>query len=356
MKKIFIIAYFLFTLLSILNSQPPLIPNCGETCYLNAATQALFAISPLTQFLKENKDIYPKNSLESNYQLLIAGFQPLKEPNRAVLKKYAKLGGDMISKLAKLSGQEDASEFFGELVNQLRTNGTENAKSFISNLLGIFQRTTIECPLNEASFIASDKVATDYYLTLPVVTIEGEKLRTLERCLQEYTTEEILDDPLNYYFYEAEDKYLADCKKQIKLLHLSPILIIGLKRYAFDRTEGIVKKINHAIKIPLEIDMQPYLVEPQSNSYYNLIAIVMHQGTAKGGHYVAYVKYKNNWYLCNDEAVSKISASQVKEAINKGYVYIYEQTEPKKPYLEQKLNQLSKKIHELKNQLLTEAY
>lgn len=79
MKKIFIIAYFLFTLLSILNSQPPLIPNCGETCYLNAATQALFAISPLTQFLKENKDIYPKNSLESNYQLLIAGFLLHKE-------------------------------------------------------------------------------------------------------------------------------------------------------------------------------------------------------------------------------------------------------------------------------------
>jgi len=43
------------------------------------------------------------------------------------------------------------------------------------------------------------------------------------------------------------------------------------------------------------------------NSQYELFALTVHMGTIDQGHYVAYVKREDQWYLFNDEDFSKVS-------------------------------------------------
>lgn len=42
---------------------------------------------------------------------------------------------------------------------------------------------------------------------------------------------------------------------------------------------------------------------------HELVAIIVHVGSQRGGHYVALVKKEKQWYLCDDENVKKVELS-----------------------------------------------
>ena len=50
---------------------------------------------------------------------------------------------------------------------------------------------------------------------------------------------------------------------------------------------------------------------PSSSYYYRLYAVVVHSGVLEGGHYVAYVKRRGTWYLCDDASVEPVSQERV---------------------------------------------
>lgn len=314
----------------------------------------LYAINPLTKFLKQNKNIYPEASFGSAYQQLIKNFKPLVAPNKDLLALYVVESMHLISALSKNNpfAQEDASEFFGEIVDRLRTTGKDASQNFISNLIRIDSRTTIDCPRNHNEYFnAYEHSITDYYLTLPV-KIYQKKLETVQQCLQEYSKVEILDDPDNYYYHEDEQRHIANCKKQIRLLHASTILILGLNRYSFNPKMQTAEKVSHDVTIPLQLDLKPFLIEQQEHSTYDLIAAIIHEGTGtKVGHYTAYVKHKDRWYFCDDSSITEKTAREVKKKIKTGYVYIYKQTAQPKSFLEKKLYQLKKLLMQIKQLL-----
>ncbi|MBS0649047.1 MAG: hypothetical protein JSS10_07500 [Verrucomicrobia bacterium] len=94
--------------------------------------------------------------------------------------------------------------------------------------------------------------------------------------------------------------------------------LVHLKRFTF---EGAPKKISELVSMPelITIENKPYRVK----------AIIYHLGGASGGHYKAFLKKDHIWIEANDASVTVAGKSDVDEAKDNGYLYLYEEWEHK---------------------------
>jgi ubiquitin C-terminal hydrolase len=118
---------------------------------------------------------------------------------------------------------------------------------------------------------------------------------------------------------------LTNATKQIKIWELPNVMIIQLKR--FKSHAGFNRKITTEIGIPIiNFNMQNYTsdIHPQSNTIYDLCAIVDHQGVCDGGHYLAYCKnaLNNEWYEYNDSHVTHIDKEIIGTVLNSDSAYL----------------------------------
>ncbi|EIE26303.1 hypothetical protein COCSUDRAFT_58843 [Coccomyxa subellipsoidea C-169] len=115
--------------------------------------------------------------------------------------------------------------------------------------------------------------------------------------------------------------------KQMSIRRLPPVLCLHVKRFEH---MGVGKKLNTPLLFSAHLDVRPYLSstvlqkrftvkrppERRKNGLsndsdevgviYELYAVVCHRGNLQGGHYVAYVKCGNSWYLCDDGFVLEV--------------------------------------------------
>ena len=120
---------------------------------------------------------------------------------------------------------------------------------------------------------------------------------------------------------------------------LPRVLTLHLKRF---RTTGRkVHKLYEHVPFPLVLDFSPFacqpgepvkhytqlsdgVARPPSAAHLSLYAVVEHQGTFVGGHYVAFVTIGGAWYRMNDSVVTLVSEATVLEA--KAFMLFYQQT------------------------------
>ncbi|PHT48817.1 Ubiquitin carboxyl-terminal hydrolase 2 [Capsicum baccatum] len=129
-----------------------------------------------------------------------------------------------------------------------------------------------------------------------------------------------------------------DATKQILIDKVPPILSIHLKRFSQD-ARGRLNKLNGHVNFRDTVDLRPYVDTRclQEETYkYQLIGVVIHSGTMRGGHYVAYVrggpkiagKDKNAedfaWYYASDSHVREVSLEEVLRS--DAYILFYEET------------------------------
>ena len=69
------------------------------------------------------------------------------------------------------------------------------------------------------------------------------------------------------------------------------ILILTLKRF-----NNNLSKNNADVKVSPVIDLQGHCLNP-GDHLYEIYSMIVHNGTARGGHYTAYSKRGENWYL-----------------------------------------------------------
>jgi ubiquitin carboxyl-terminal hydrolase 4/11 len=62
-----------------------------------------------------------------------------------------------------------------------------------------------------------------------------------------------------------------------------------------------MKKITAFVKFPSRLKLPS--IDGKTTKIYELFAITKHMGSLNSGHYVAFVKRDNEWYLFNDEMV-----------------------------------------------------
>lgn len=74
-------------------------------------------------------------------------------------------------------------------------------------------------------------------------------------------------------------------------------------------------KIGSVVSFPEILNVKKYLPEtsPEENCDYELFSIMIHSGSASGGHYYVFIKSfeKNQWYNFNDEKVTRIDSNDI---------------------------------------------
>ncbi|XP_040845044.1 ubiquitin carboxyl-terminal hydrolase 47 isoform X8 [Ochotona curzoniae] len=202
-----------------------------------------------------------------------------------------------------------------------------------------------------------------------------------EEALHAFIQPEILDGPNQYFCERCKKK--CDARKGLRFLHFPYLLTLQLKRFDFDYTTMHRIKLNDRMSFPEELDMSTFIdVEdeksPQTESctdsgaenegschsdqmsndfsnddgvdegiclenntgtekiakpgleknslIYELFSVMVHSGSAAGGHYYACIKSFSDeqWYSFNDQHVSRITQEDIKKTHggssgNRGY-------------------------------------
>ncbi|KAI5406500.1 hypothetical protein KIW84_053006 [Lathyrus oleraceus] len=131
-----------------------------------------------------------------------------------------------------------------------------------------------------------------------------------------------------------------DATKRVLIYKAPPVLTIHLKRFSQD-ARGRLSKLNGHVDFRETLDLRPYM-DPrcinEEKYEYQLVGIVEHSGTMRGGHYVAYVRggqknrekvdHKENenvnsmWYHASDAYVREVSLDEVLRC--EAYILFYE--------------------------------
>ena len=124
-------------------------------------------------------------------------------------------------------------------------------------------------------------------IELPLQNDPENKL-DIYKCLKKHTNTEIINNNNN------DDKWKCHICNQSKIsekiiMHwkFSPILVICLKRFYFDKNLNRMTKNNTFIDIPYELDLKQYSLCKENNTKYKLQSVALHFGNIYGGHYHA---------------------------------------------------------------------
>jgi ubiquitin C-terminal hydrolase len=142
----------------------------------------------------------------------------------------------------------------------------------------------------------------------------GQKYVTLLQCFEQYRSPT--------YFVGENSLYCNNCKSQQSstyinnIYSLPPTLIIVLNR-------GKGNSFDCYVDFPAKLNLQQYVVCPQSITSYQLRGVITHLGeSGMSGHFIAFCKHRidNNWYCYNDAIVSY--CNDQRNGFRKGTPYI----------------------------------
>ena len=156
------------------------------------------------------------------------------------------------------------------------------------------------------------------------VQYERAHAHDLSLAKEEHSTLDVLfadhfgADALDASFRCGSCNTCGQGEKSTEVLHWPPVLAISFKRFVFDRRTRSMEKINRPIGYPL-------LFPIRAGVTYHLRAVVVHSGTARIGHYTAYVRGDGDrWFYCNDTAVPRRIANPMEVVQQQAYMLFYE--------------------------------
>eukprot|EP00668_Euglena_longa_P001751 GGOE01002061.1.p1 GENE.GGOE01002061.1~~GGOE01002061.1.p1 ORF type:complete len:1202 (+),score=349.57 GGOE01002061.1:358-3606(+) len=181
-------------------------------------------------------------------------------------------------------------------------------KPFLTELYEQEMQDVIQC-----CTCRTQRHRTDKYQDVPLL-VKG--CWTLEDSLQNFVQEEEL---------EGIDCEQCGCKqtarKGLVFQGFPKILTLQLRRFDFDFQTLQRVKVHDAMQIPLVLDVRRWLptdVPAEANTQYQLLSILLHRGTALGGHYFVYIRdvVSDKWYSFNDETVEEVSLDDVRVCLH----------------------------------------
>ncbi len=136
---------------------------------------------------------------------------------------------------------------------------------------------------------------------------EAKKSITLEDCMTRFLEPEVLSETDAWFCPGCRAHVQAE--KQIGLWSLPPVLVVHLKRFAF-LSNRYREKLEDRVEYPLKgLDMSRFVLPGAPGRgalMYDLFAVSNHMGGLGGGHYTAYARPNDDWWLFNDESCSKV--------------------------------------------------
>jgi hypothetical protein len=162
-------------------------------------------------------------------------------------------------------------------------------------------RNRCECTACGYSSIRFEPFA---FLSLPV----HENCESVDDCLDLFLAEEELTRENQWFCIKCA--CYVDAIKKIDLWILPPVMIIHLKRFAFDEYGDEGTKIDTPLHhVVTKWDLTKFVKSDGSGAtYYDLYASSNHKGLLEYGHYTTYAlnRFNKNWYEFNDNSFKQI--------------------------------------------------
>jgi hypothetical protein len=144
----------------------------------------------------------------------------------------------------------------------------------------------------------------------------GHKLADL---IQSYLEPEELDSDNKWVCSKCSEKVQA--MKSVSVQSFPNKLVVQLKRFRFDPASRRRRKLNCSVLFPLSLTAQELvnknnpaasLDDTDASAVYDLTSVVVHTGTAQGGHYRAYCRdtSANQWVDFNDGTVTVLDEAE----------------------------------------------
>lgn len=190
-------------------------------------------------------------------------------------------------------------------------------KLFLEAQLKIAEKLALPNPLiSSIQETTSTTPETTLFLKIPqnrrAATLSGQALID-----QHFTSHHIPPDPNSVTLYVDENNvpgaYVPITERAQIQGNLPEFLTVTLDRY--NRVNDQNVRVDNRVNMQEEITIQ--------GVKYTLKEVIVHKGTADSGHYLAYVKEGNDWYLCNDAQVTLANAQYEQERYRGGYSYFY---------------------------------
>jgi ubiquitin C-terminal hydrolase len=268
--------------------------NLGSTCYMNSVLQLLF-------FNRDFLAGYLSSAPDGDwYQELRIVFSKLELTDLAFVDTRPLCSVLRFPGPAPVSvrEQQDACEFLQFLLDKMPPSLQELYRC----------QTTNRIEALDGSF-HTENIETSFSISIPV-----KDIRLFDESMSSLLQEELFTGE-NQYFSEDLGKKV-DARKYSKVHSVGPYLVIQLKRFEYDLRTWARSKVNDQFTFPFHFDIAPYLDHESAEQDYSLIGVVIHSGTADGGHYYSFAHRGNHWFCLNDTDVTACSREKVR---NDGY-------------------------------------
>ncbi|CAN6461070.1 unnamed protein product [Victoria cruziana] len=300
--------------------------NLGNTCFFNAVLQCITHTVPLVKSLRSSD--HRSRCVREDFCVLCAIYDhvelALSSSGGTLLPRYLVENVCDASSSFNRYEQEDAHEFLHWLLDGLHTcslppqstdkSSSGDEESFVKHIFGGRLRSQIKC--------CNCGHRSDTFEPLLDVSLEIDDADRLTDALSSFTKIEPIDDP-DLKFTCASCKQQVAVEKQLTLDRLPNIAAFHLKRFKNIGSE--VEKIQKFVEYPLEIDLQPFLSNPDDgkNNKYDLYAIVVHSGgTSTFGHYFSFFRSSPAaWHRLDDSLVD--IASKTAALSQEAYILFY---------------------------------
>eukprot|EP00794_Sanderia_malayensis_P012688 gene12688-13990_t len=350
--------------------------NQAMTCYLNSLLQTLFMTpefrNALYKWRFRGTSTEASRSIPFQLQKLFIKLQTSKKRAVETTDLTKSFGWDSSEAWQQHDVQELCQVMFDALEEKLKD--TDQA-DIINQLYQGKMKDYVRCLKCE-----NESARIDSYLDIPLAIRpfgSKESHSSIEEAFRAFTTPETLDGNNQYFCEKCKSK--QDAHKGLKFLSFPSLLTIQLKRFTFDYNTGQRIKLHNRVTFPDIFKLNEFVHQeedekeikekyddecdkkcqsvvqeergPEENGsvpngspkeedhfnpndetkvnsekeaehdkeapdVYELFSILIHSGTALGGHYYAYIKsFKNNqWYCFNDQAVSMISKKDIEKS------------------------------------------
>lgn len=217
--------------------------------------------------------------------------------------------------------QEDAHEFFRSLLSSLTMHG-QNAR--LSSLFDGLLESSVTCQTCRKTSLTRDR-----YMDLSL-DVADRSITTLECAFQKFTEDETLTDDNVVTCSRCKAKRIVT--KGLRLATAPTMLVVNFKRFLYDNS-GRLSRLSKHVRFPLRLEIGEYMSRANRGKPlpYTLVAVLVHRGrSCDCGHYFAYVRKGNDWYLTNDAEVTRVNVEEVLDS--QAYVMVYEVAGMKENY------------------------